>query len=78
MCQIDNCNNPLKPISVSREERRLFLKGMIALPLAAIFTNMDLLHAQAGKVKLLEVMSMAAPFRLISRKQKIRMRPSSF
>jgi carboxymethylenebutenolidase len=49
MCQIDNCNNPLKPISVSREERRLFLKGMIALPLAAIFTNMDLLHAQAGK-----------------------------
>ena len=34
---------------MSREERRLFLKGMIALPLAAIFTNMDLLHAQAGK-----------------------------
>jgi carboxymethylenebutenolidase len=49
MCQIDNCNNPLKPISISREERRLFLKGMVALPLAAIFTNIDLLHAQASK-----------------------------
>ena len=50
MCDLENCdpNDLLRP-SVSPTDRRLFLAGAIALPLATILANVDLAEAQAAK-----------------------------
>ena len=50
MCDMKNCNPHAgpKPI-VSANDRRLFLAGAMALPLATILAHVDLAHAQASK-----------------------------
>ena len=50
MCDIENChpqgsNRP----TVSASDRRLFMQGLMALPLATIPADVDLAHAEAGK-----------------------------
>ena len=54
MCDLNNCNPHAgsKPI-VSATERRLFLAGAMALPIATILAYVDLAHAQASKGKTL-------------------------
>ena len=54
MCDLNNCNTHAgpKPI-VSATERRLFLAGAMALPLATILAHVELAHAQASKGKTL-------------------------
>ncbi len=55
MCDINHCN-PLatqKP-KISAQDRRLFLAGALALPLATILADLDLAHAEAGKGVMLD------------------------
>jgi carboxymethylenebutenolidase len=50
MCDLENCDpNDLSRPSVSPTDRRLFLAGALALPLATILANVDLAEAQAAK-----------------------------
>ena len=50
ICDLENCDpNDLSRPSVSPTDRRLFLAGALALPLAAILANVDLAEAQAAK-----------------------------
>ena len=50
MCDLENCDpNDLSKPSVSPTDRRLFLAGALALPLATILANVDLAEAQAAK-----------------------------
>ena len=43
MCDLENCGpNDLSRPSVSSTDRRLFLAGALALPLATILANVDL------------------------------------
>jgi len=55
MCDIEICNpnQPNRP-KVSETDRRLFMKGMLALPLAAILADVDLAHAEASKGVMLQ------------------------
>jgi carboxymethylenebutenolidase len=50
MCDLDNCNPRAggKP-RVSAQDRRLFLAGALALPLATILADIDLARAEAAK-----------------------------
>jgi len=50
MCDLNNCNPNTGPRpTVSATDRRLFLAGAMALPLATILAHVDLAHAQASK-----------------------------
>jgi len=50
ICDLENCDpNDLSRPSVSPTDRRLFLAGALALPLATILANVDLAEAQAAK-----------------------------
>jgi len=50
MCDIENCNpERLNRPTISDADRRLFMKGMMALPLATILADVDLAHAEASK-----------------------------
>lgn len=49
-CDLENCDpNDLSRPSVSPTDRRLFLAGAMALPIAKILANVDLAEAQATK-----------------------------
>ncbi len=50
MCEIKGCgaHQSMPPINVSPEERRLFLKGIAALPLATVLATPELTHAAAN------------------------------
>lgn len=50
MCELDNClaNRPPAP-TISDQQRRLFVKGLVALPLATILADAGLAHAQAQR-----------------------------
>ena len=50
MCDMDNCNpqGSDRP-TVSASDRRLFMQGLMALPLATILADVDLAHAEASK-----------------------------
>ena len=50
MCDIENCNpqGSDRP-TVSASDRRLFMQGLMALPLATILADVDLAHAEASK-----------------------------
>ena len=50
MCDLEKCDpNDLSRPPVSPTDRRLFLAGALALPLATILANVDLAEAQAAK-----------------------------
>ena len=50
MCELDNCLANRPPASViSQKERRLFMAGVVALPLATILADAGLAHAQAKR-----------------------------
>ena len=50
MCDLENCDpNDVSRPSVSATDRRLFLAGALALPLATILANVELAEAQAAK-----------------------------
>jgi len=50
MCDIENCNpqGSDRP-TVSASDRRLFMQGLMALPLATILADVDFAHAEASK-----------------------------
>lgn len=50
MCEITGCNqsSALPPISISKQQRRLFLKGLATLPLASVLAYPELAQAAAG------------------------------
>lgn len=53
MCDLNGCGKQadMPPIQVDPEQRRLFLKGVASLPLAAILAYPDLARAAAGSLK---------------------------
>ena len=73
MCDLENCDpNDLSRPSVSPTDRRLFLAGALALPLATILANVYLAEAQAAKgvsIKQPQMAERSAPIlqRLIKR-----------
>ena len=52
MCDLDGCNDhkDLPEIEIDPEERRLFLKGLAALPLASVLAFPELSQAAAAKL----------------------------
>lgn len=58
MCDINSCANPLsdKPLPrVSGPQRRAFVKGMLALPLAAVLADPRLAKAAADRMQLVTI-----------------------
>ncbi len=53
MCDINGCGDQhdMPEIKIDPEQRRLFLKGLTCLPLAAVLANSDLAKAAAGTTK---------------------------
>jgi len=49
MCEFENCLSKHNRPFVSEKQRRLFIKGLLALPLATILSDVYLVHAQASK-----------------------------
>ena len=50
MCDIENCNPQGSDTpTVSASDRRLFMQGLMASPLATILADVDLAHAEASK-----------------------------
>jgi len=52
MCDINGCGSraDLPPLTVDPEQRRLFLKGVASLPLAAVLASPELSRAAAGSL----------------------------
>jgi len=57
MCDLDGCgaHKKMPPIVVPDAERRAFLKGLIALPLAAVLFDPLLARAQAGRMETVSI-----------------------
>lgn len=57
MCDLDGCgaHRDMPPIVVADEERRAFLKGLAALPLAAVLFDPVLARAQAATIEMAEI-----------------------
>jgi carboxymethylenebutenolidase len=57
MCDLDGCgaHRDMPPIVVPDEERRAFLKGLVALPLAAVLFDPILARAQAENAEMVEI-----------------------
>ncbi len=54
MCDINGCGNGTpEPQVISKQQRRLFLKGLASLPLAAVLTDVELVQAagHAGQMQ---------------------------
>ena len=57
MCEISSCghHNDLPAIEVSKEQRRLFLKGMLSLPLATVLAYPEFSRAAANKTETIHI-----------------------
>jgi carboxymethylenebutenolidase len=57
MCDLNGCgkHRDMPPIVVPDEHRRLFLKGLVALPLAAVLFDPRLARAQAERVQTVSI-----------------------
>ena len=57
MCTLDGCGSRsnLPPITVSNNQRRAFLAGLVSLPLASVLAIPELAHAQASTLSSLVI-----------------------
>ena len=53
MCDLDGCgdHNNLPDIIINPDQRRLFLKGLVSLPLASVLAYPELSHAAAARLQ---------------------------
>ncbi len=66
MCDLDGCgtHRDMPPIILPDEQRRAFLKGLVALPLAAVLFDPRLARAQANQLEIISIdMPGGAPVR---------------
>ena len=57
MCDLDGCgaHKDMPPIIIADEDRRAFLKGLVALPLAAVLFDPGLARAQAAQLQMISI-----------------------